>query len=273
MLNNRAIALAFTGRVDAAVADLDEAIGLARAAGAAMPEAELIHNLGFVLTVAGDLPAALARFDEADARFMALGAPIGLNLVARARALLRANLHREARLAATWAVDALEDGRAAAEAAEARVLLATAELADDDPEAAIATAELARRVAAPPGAAGPGGAGRARRGAGAGPPRAAGPPHRGPGPPLRGRPRRGRAGGRGARRPADRRADRPAPRRPRAGHGLPRRRPGPTRAEGRCSSGHGRGTPRPSTAATAGAGWPRAGPSRPAWTPSPASRR
>ncbi len=46
-----------------------------------MPEAELIHNLGFVLTVAGDLPAALARFDEADARFMALGAPIGLNLV------------------------------------------------------------------------------------------------------------------------------------------------------------------------------------------------
>ena len=146
MLNNRAIALAFTGRVDAAVADLDEAIGLARAAGAAMPEAELIHNLGFVLTVAGDLPAALARFDEADARFMALGAPIGLNLVARARALLRANLHREARLAATWAVDALEDGRAAAEAAEARVLLATAELADDDPEAAIATAELARRV-------------------------------------------------------------------------------------------------------------------------------
>ena len=146
VLNNRAIALAFTGRVDAAVADLDEAIGLARAADAAMPEAELIHNLGFVLTVAGDLPAALARFDEADARFMALGAPIGLNLVARARALLRANLHREARLAATWAVDALEDGRAAAEAAEARVLLATAELADDDPEAAIATAEQARRA-------------------------------------------------------------------------------------------------------------------------------
>ena len=146
VLNNRAIALAFTGRVDAAVADLDEAIGLARKADAAMPEAELIHNLGFVLTVAGDLPAALARFDEADARFMALGAPIGLNLVARARALLRANLHREARLAATWAVDALEDGRAAAEAAEARVLLATAELADADPEAAIATAEQARRA-------------------------------------------------------------------------------------------------------------------------------
>ena len=146
VLNNRAIALAFTGRVDAAVADLDEAIGLARKADAAMPEAELIHNLGFVLTVAGDLPAALARFDEADARFMALGAPIGLNLVARARALLRANLHREARLAATWAVDALEDGRAAAEAAEARVLLATAELADADPEAAIATAEQARHA-------------------------------------------------------------------------------------------------------------------------------
>ncbi|HEX6786873.1 MAG TPA: hypothetical protein VF076_06730, partial [Acidimicrobiales bacterium] len=146
VLNNRAIALAFTGRVDAAVADLDEAIGLARAADAAMPEAQLVHNLGFVLTVAGDLPAALARFDEADARLMALGAPIGLNLVARARALLRANLHREARLAATWAVDALEDGRAAAEAAEARVLLAMAELADDDPEASIATAQQARRA-------------------------------------------------------------------------------------------------------------------------------
>ena len=40
----------------------------------------------------------------------------------------------------------MEDGRAAAEAAEARVLLAMAELADADPEAAIATAEQARRA-------------------------------------------------------------------------------------------------------------------------------
>ncbi len=227
VLNNRAIALAFTGRVDAAVADLDEAIGLARKADAAMPEAELIHNLGFVLTVAGDLPAALARFDEADARFMALGAPIGLNLVARARALLRANLHREARLAATWAVDALEDGRAAAEAAEARVLLATAELADDDPEAAIATAEQARRALHRQGR--PGLAAQAEHVV------------------VRARVRLGRRDRRtvdlalrcaDALRDAglvaeeldarlDGRADRPAPRRRRAGHRLPRRRQGP----------------------------------------------
>ncbi len=80
MLNNRAIALAFTGRVDAAVRDLHEAIVLARAE-RPCAEAELLHNLGFVLTVAGDLPAALSRFDQADARFLSLGAPIGLNLV------------------------------------------------------------------------------------------------------------------------------------------------------------------------------------------------
>ena len=204
-----------------------------------MPEAELIHNLGFVLTVAGDLPAALARFDEADARFMALGAPIGLNLVARARALLRANLHREARLAATWAVDALEDGRAAAEAAEARVLLATAELADDDPEAAIATAELARRVLHRQGR--PGLAAqaehvvvRARARLGRRDRRTVDLALR-----SRGRARRGRPGGRGARRPADGRSHRPGPRRPRAGHGLPGRRPGPTgpRAAARAVAG------------------------------------
>ena len=272
VLNNRAIALAFTGRVDAAVADLDEAIGLARAADAAMPEAELIHNLGFVLTVAGDLPTALARFDEADARFMALGAPIGLNLVARARALLRANLHREARLAATWAVDALEDGRAAAEAAEARVLLATAELADDDPAAAIATAEQARRALHRQGR--PGLAAQAEHVV------------------VRARVRLGRRDRRtvdlalrcaDALREAGLVAEELDARltaaltarllgdRERATACLDVVRA--RRAAGRCSSDHGRGTPRPSTASTAAAAAPRAVPSRPASTPSPASRR
>ncbi|HEY8094296.1 MAG TPA: hypothetical protein VID93_10950, partial [Acidimicrobiales bacterium] len=146
VLNNRSIALAFTGRVTEALGDLDEAIVLARAEGAAMPEAELIHNRGFVLTVVGDLPAALAHFDDADARFVALGSPIGLNLVARARALLRANLHREALEAARAAVSDLDEGGAAADAAEARVLLASAELADGAPAAAIATAQAARRA-------------------------------------------------------------------------------------------------------------------------------
>jgi tetratricopeptide (TPR) repeat protein len=133
VLNNRAIARSPTGRRRGGRPRRHRSGPEGRRG---EPEAELIHNLGFVLTVAGDLPAALARFDEADARFMALGAPIGLNLVARARALLRANLHREARAAATWAVDA-EDG-AGGRGGRGAVLLATAELADDDPEAAIA---------------------------------------------------------------------------------------------------------------------------------------
>jgi tetratricopeptide (TPR) repeat protein len=144
--NNRGIALAFTGRVDESLADLEAASELARAAGALMLEGEIIHNLGFALTVAGDIPAALERFDEADAAFTGLGAPIGLNLVARSRALLRANLYREAREASRAAVDDLLAGGGAADAAEARVLLATAELEDEDPAQAIATATLARRA-------------------------------------------------------------------------------------------------------------------------------
>ncbi len=146
VLNNRAIALAFTGRVDDAVSDLHEAIALAQAEEAVLAEAELLHNLGFALTVAGDLPAALSRFDQADDRFRSVGAPIGLNLVARARALARANLHREAREAAQAAVESLRAGGASAEVAEARVLLASAELADGEAAGAVATAELARRA-------------------------------------------------------------------------------------------------------------------------------
>ena len=146
VLNNRAIALAFTGRIDPAVTDLQHAIALAQAEGAVLAEAELLHNLGFVLTVAGDLPAALTRFDEADDRFRAVRAPISLTLVARARALARANLHREAREAAQAAVESLQLGGASGEVAEARVLLASAELADGDAADAAATAELARRA-------------------------------------------------------------------------------------------------------------------------------
>ena len=146
VLNNRAIALAFTGRVEAAVDDLHEAITLARAEQAVLAEAELLHNLGFALTVAGDLPAALTRFDEADDRFRSVGAPIGLNLVGRARALARANLHREAREAAQAAVASLEQGGASAEVAEARVLLASAELADGEAADAMVTATRARRA-------------------------------------------------------------------------------------------------------------------------------
>jgi tetratricopeptide (TPR) repeat protein len=144
--NNRGIAFAFTGRVEESLADLEAARALARGAGTPMLEGEIVHNLGFAHTVAGDIPAALRRFDEADAMLAAVGVPIGLNLVARTRALLRANLYGEARDAAQAAVRDLHGGGSAADAAEARVLLAIAELEDGDPAQGIATATLARRT-------------------------------------------------------------------------------------------------------------------------------
>ncbi len=143
LLNNRAIALAYTGHFVAAVTDLEEA--LRNATAAPMLAAEFTHNLGFVLALSGDVPAALARFDDADEVFERLQAPIGVNLMGRARALARANLHAEARAAAARAVEELTAGGAAADAAEARVLLAAAALADGDPDAAILAANHARR--------------------------------------------------------------------------------------------------------------------------------
>lgn len=143
LLNNRAIALAYTGHFGAAVADLGDA--LRNASEAPMLAAQFTHNLGFVLALSGDVPAALARFDDADEAFERLQAPIGVNLMGRARALARANLHAEARVAAARAVDELSAGGAAADAAEARVLLAIAALDDGDVDAAIAAANHARR--------------------------------------------------------------------------------------------------------------------------------
>ncbi len=49
VLNNRGIALAFAGRGEASVADLEEAIDLAAEAAAPMLECEVVHNLGFAL--------------------------------------------------------------------------------------------------------------------------------------------------------------------------------------------------------------------------------
>ena len=99
---------------------------------AVLAEAELLHNLGFALH-RRRRPARRAertRFDEADDRFRSVGAPIGLNLVGRARALARANLHREAgrRRRPRWR----RCRRAARRPRSPRhcVLLASAELAD-----------------------------------------------------------------------------------------------------------------------------------------------
>ncbi len=66
--------------------------------------------------------------------------------MARARALLQANLHREARDAAGRAVAELMAGGAGADVAEARVVLATAELEHGQPTLALVTAGLARRA-------------------------------------------------------------------------------------------------------------------------------
>ena len=59
---------------------------------------------------------------------------------------MRANLHREALEAARAAVTELDEGGAGADVAEARVLLASAELADGATADAIVTAQVARRA-------------------------------------------------------------------------------------------------------------------------------
>jgi tetratricopeptide (TPR) repeat protein len=145
-LNNRAIALTFLGRTDQALRDLDDAVQLATARDERLLAGEFVHNIGFVRAADGDIAGALRHFDDADAIFLEHDAPIGWNLVDRARVLLGANLHREAVDAASRAVQVLLAGGAGADVAEARLLLAEAHLAGGNLVEAGAAATAARRA-------------------------------------------------------------------------------------------------------------------------------
>lgn len=128
--------------------DLARAADLYARAGHAGRLALVEHNRGSVAVVRGDFPAAFAHFDEAESRYRAQDRDPGLLPVERAEAMLSVRLVAEARAAAQVGVTAYERQGNAVDLVEARLVLALAALADNDPDAARLQAERARRSAA-----------------------------------------------------------------------------------------------------------------------------
>jgi tetratricopeptide (TPR) repeat protein len=146
LLNNRAMVHSYRGALVAAEADLRRAERLHAAIGMGRFAAITRQNLGYVAALRGDLPAALAWFDRADAWFQANGVVDAVGLRDRCEALLPAGLVVEARRAAEEAVRHLAAEGRASFLAEARLLLSEASLRDGDPITARVEAERARRA-------------------------------------------------------------------------------------------------------------------------------
>jgi len=99
------------------------------------------HNMGSAFAYAGDLPAAMMHFQQAEEQIVALGSPAAEHLLGVARVLGDLHLLPEARSAAARAVTQLEGEGGALVRADA--LLQLAGLARVDGDAATASAALA----------------------------------------------------------------------------------------------------------------------------------
>ncbi|HEY3681920.1 MAG TPA: CHAT domain-containing protein [Streptosporangiaceae bacterium] len=141
LLNNRGIARVYSGDLDAATADLERAARVADAAGLRRLAAMARVNLGFAAQRRGDLAYALHLYARAEPEFTdAAGRALAIG-IDRAAALLAAGLHHEARHLLTPAIPHLAGHPT--DAAEARMMLAGAELACGAPGDAATTARAA----------------------------------------------------------------------------------------------------------------------------------
>jgi tetratricopeptide (TPR) repeat protein len=103
-----------------------------------------LHNRGRIAYCRGDLPTALRLYDEAAERYAALGEDSARAVNDQCEALLTAGLAREA---ASLAVRRVEAGSLPADVlAELLLKESMAELADNQPTAAVASATRARRL-------------------------------------------------------------------------------------------------------------------------------
>ena len=145
--NNRSIVLARRGDWRGAESDLLRAEEMFVANGHPGRTAMVYQNRGLAATVHGDIPAALAAFDEAAARYQAAGSDPGLLPIERAEALLSVRLLAEARIAATAAVAEYTRRDNAVDLVQARLLLARVAIAENDTPTATTEIERARRSA------------------------------------------------------------------------------------------------------------------------------
>jgi tetratricopeptide (TPR) repeat protein len=143
--NNRAVLYAYQGSLRLAQADVARAEQLFEELDLPRALAGARWNRGFVEARRGDIPAALACLDAAGEAYRKAGMPVGLLLVDQCDVLLAAGLAAEAREVALAAVAELSASGQSADLAEARLMLARAELAGGTPAAARRTAGVAQR--------------------------------------------------------------------------------------------------------------------------------
>jgi tetratricopeptide (TPR) repeat protein len=143
--NNRAVLYAYQGSFRLAETDIARAEQLFEELDLPRALAGARWNHGFVESRRGDIPAALAALDAAGEAYRRASMPVGLLLVDQCDVLLAAGLVGEARQVARTAVAELSAQRQLADLAEARLMLARAELADGAPAAARRTAAAAQR--------------------------------------------------------------------------------------------------------------------------------
>lgn len=145
-LASRGVAATYLGDFDAAAADLEAAATAADATGQRLVAAGAIHNLGYVRARQGDVPGALEHLHRAAEAYRLVGSPA--RVVAsldqdRAEVLLEAGLVPEAVVAARQAVARHDAAGAGTASTDAQLLLAEAELAAGNAEAARRTAATA----------------------------------------------------------------------------------------------------------------------------------
>jgi len=138
------LAMTAAGRADA---DFAAAERLFAATSQELERAYARHNRGLAAFRSGDLPAALAHFDEAAIRYRSLAVPVPDLSLDRCGALLAACLPGEALRDADAAARSLEASRGqATKRAELLLVAAGAALACADPHAARQRADAARRL-------------------------------------------------------------------------------------------------------------------------------
>ncbi|MGQ0843583.1 MAG: CHAT domain-containing protein [Sporichthyaceae bacterium] len=148
-LCNRGGLRSLRGDLRPAEADLRRCVELADSADLAQVRADAENNLGYLAACRGDLPAALAAFGRAERVPGAGPGQLAATWSDRASALLGVGLAAEAAADAARAAALSDRIGNALDAADARLILARALLADDDPTAAadlaVATALEFRR--------------------------------------------------------------------------------------------------------------------------------
>ncbi|MEV4318934.1 CHAT domain-containing protein [Actinocrispum sp. NPDC049592] len=136
-LLNRAMLHQIAGRVTPALADLDRCERLGRELSQPRLVAKAIHGRGSCELLAGNIPAALRDFDSARVVYETYAdGMLAVVAVERARALLAAGLHRDAATELDFALDAFPRIRMDQEHAEAQLTRAQAALAAGDLAAA-----------------------------------------------------------------------------------------------------------------------------------------